>query len=98
MGYRFEHPDFHVAVDGGFVARRAWLIHAAISHRKGLGVEARQRLASEANLEVIRGIARETRVGWSRGAEKVRVMFDTDGVIDRFFELVRSTSAPASAA
>lgn len=98
MGYRFEQPGFCVSVEGAFVFPRLWLIHATIAYRKGLGIEARESLSREADLEVMRGVSHEVHRAWTQGATRVRVLIDGDGNLDRFFEVLKEEPTPASAA
>lgn len=98
MPYRFDGPEFSVIVEGRFVAPRLWLIHAVIDYRPHLSFDAGRRVAPEARIELLRGMIREARCGWDRGAASVRVLIEGDHQVAGFFEILNRYSVPAISA
>ena len=95
MAHRHFEIDYAVHVEGRFVAPGIWMVHADVAYRPHLGFETRRRVAPDARIELLRGVSREIRHGWDRGARSVRVHVEGDHQVAGMFEVRNGDAAPA---
>ena len=53
MGYRCSHSGYTVEVDGVFLSKTRFVVHAALDYRKGLSEAERVRLTPKAQMELL---------------------------------------------
>jgi hypothetical protein len=98
MAYHHQAPAFSVSVEGAFVAPGLWLVHGEVEYPSRLAPEARSRVGLAARCELLRGIFRESRLGWDRHAERVHVLIEGDAEVAGLFRVVRREDRPARVA
>lgn len=92
MGYTTERPHYTVTVRSGFISDWQWAVHAVVEFRS-LGLHGiRKEIETEARLELMIGISRESRVGRDRGARTVVVLVEGDREVAGFFQGLERTS------
>ena len=98
MAYQSDRFGFTVHVEGKFVGRGQWVVHAVLEYVRSGPREARVELESEARLELLIGIARETSRGRAMGAHSVHVMVEGDREIAGFFRVFDEKFRPSQRA
>jgi hypothetical protein len=78
MAHECRRPYFTVTVKSGFISQSQWAVHAVVQYRADAPVEQRQFIEAEARLELMIGIARESRRGGDRLAGNVVVLVEGD--------------------
>jgi hypothetical protein len=98
MSYRCSHAGYKVQVDGRFLARTRFVIHAVVDYEAGLSEAERQRLCPKAQLELLLAIYGESQRGRDHGARTVHVAVEGDRKLDGLFRLqtigVRAGATP----
>lgn len=87
MGYSVGRASYEITVEGGFVGPGQWVVHGVVHHKPGPSVASRADAESEARLDLMVGIARESRRGNDAGARNVHVVIDGDREIAGLFRL-----------
>ena len=78
MPYACDRPHFTVTVTSGFISDRQWAVHAVVEYRT-LGLDGiPKRIETEARLEMMIGISRDSQLGRDRGARSVVVVAEGD--------------------
>jgi hypothetical protein len=85
MSYRCQRPGYDVRVDGLFLTRSRFVIHAAVAYESRLSDAERERAEFAAQTELLVAIAGESQRARDRGARTVHVTVDGDPGMDRFF-------------
>jgi len=98
MGYQSDRFGFTVNVEGRFVGRGQWVVHAILRYEAPLLVQSRDEIEEEARLELLIGIARETSVGRAKGAHSVHVLVEGDREIAGFFRVFEERYRPSQSA
>jgi len=95
MAYTSDCPHFTVTVSSGFISDWQWAVHAVVDYRTLGPAGMRTAIEAEARLELMIGIARESRLGRDRGARSVVVFVEGDPQVVGFFrQLDRDDQAP----
>jgi hypothetical protein len=87
MAYKSDRFGFTVHVEGRFVGRGQWVVHAVLQYLAFGPIESRGDLEAEARLELLIGIARESSCGRALGAHSVHVLVEGDREIAGFFRV-----------
>jgi len=85
MAYECCRPHFTVTVKSGFISQAQWAVHAVIAYLPDAPAEQRQFIEAEARLELMIGIARESRCGGDKLAGNVLVLVEGDHVAAGLF-------------
>ena len=78
MAYTCRRPHFTVTVKSGFISQSQWAVHAVVDYIHDAPAERRQYIEAEARLELMIGIARESRRGGDKLAGNVLVLVEGD--------------------
>ena len=76
------------------MGRGQWVVHAVLEYVRSGPIEARVEIESEARLELLIGIARETSRGRAMGARSVHVLVEGDREIAGFFRVFEDKYRP----
>lgn len=95
MGYRCSRLRYTLAVEGIFLDRTRFVIHAVVAYSPGLTAVERHRAAAEAQVELLFAIVGESDRGRTQGARSIHVAVDGDDRLAGFFKL-RSDEIPPS--
>lgn len=93
MGYRCARSGYDVRVDGVFLDRSRYAIHAVVRFAPDVTESERERLAPEAQIELLLAIVGESQRGRDRGARMVYVAVEGDRELAGFFR-VQAASVP----
>jgi hypothetical protein len=85
MAYECRRPHFTVSVKSGFISQSQWAVHAAVEYLSGGPVGSWTDIETEARLELMIGIARESRHGGDVGADNVLVLVEGDTEVAGLF-------------
>ena len=85
MAYECRRPDFTVTVKSGFISQSQWAVHAVVAYRPDAFAGRRQYIEAEARLELMLGIARESRRGGDKLAGNVLVLVEGDAKVRGLF-------------
>ena len=96
MGYVWKGPTLRVAVGGRFVGQGQWIVHGIVERPSVPFAEPTEGDATEARLELMIGVARESRKGRARGARSVHVVIEGDREMEGLFRVDAATWAPAT--
>jgi hypothetical protein len=94
MAYHSDRFGFTVNVEGRFVGRGQWVVHAVLEYQPFAPTEAPGELEAEARLELLIGIARESSLGRALGAHSVHVLVEGDSEIAGFFRVFEEKYRP----
>jgi hypothetical protein len=97
MSYRCQRPGYDVRVDGLFLTRSRFVIHAVVAYESRLTDAERERAELAAQTELLVAIAGESQRARGRGAQTVHVTVDGDPGMDRFFRRRRRLIGRSSA-
>jgi hypothetical protein len=78
MSYSTVHDNYGVYVDGRFASPGQWVVHGVVTYRPGPQVSSKADQESEARLDLMVGIARESQRGRAAGARNVHVFIEGD--------------------
>jgi hypothetical protein len=78
MAYECHRPHFTVTVKSGFISQSQWAVHGVVEYLPDAPAERRQYIEAEARLELMIGIARESRRGGDKLAGNVLVLVEGD--------------------
>ncbi len=92
MPYERRSDAYAVRVQGKFVGGGRWFVHGRVDYLPPVGDEPSADLQAEARVELLLGIARESRLGREKGARDVHVIIEGDEETRGFFELVEEVS------
>ncbi|HEX4825430.1 MAG TPA: hypothetical protein VFV19_14090 [Candidatus Polarisedimenticolaceae bacterium] len=81
------HSGYAVRVEGRFLDRSRYAIHAVVTYPHSTSTEERARLAQEAQVDLLVAIAEQSHLGRKRGARFVYVAVEGDRELDDFFRM-----------
>jgi hypothetical protein len=87
MAYHSDRFGFTLHVEGRFVGRGQWVVHAVLEYLAFAPIESRHELEAEGRLELLIGIARESSRGRAVGAHSIHVLVEGDREIAGFFRV-----------
>ena len=85
MAYECRRSHFTVTVRSGFISRSQWAVHAVVDYLPDGPVGNWSDVESEARLELMLGIARESRRGGDDGTGNVVVLVEGDTEVAGLF-------------
>lgn len=95
MSYRCSHAGYKVQVDGVFLAKTRFVIHAVLDYAERLSEEERERLIPKAQMELLLAIYGESQRGRDRGARTVHVAVEGDRKLEGLFKVRTEGSSHA---
>jgi hypothetical protein len=93
MSYRCSRSGYKVEVDGRFLSKTRFVVHAALDYQSGLSEAERQRLTPRAQMELLLAIYGESQRGRHRGARTVHVAVEGDRGLGGLYK-VRTEGPP----
>lgn len=95
MAYSSRQPNYDVSVEGRFVGSGQWVVHGRVAFGPDGAPSLPYDAESEARLDLMVGIARESRRGYDAGARNVHVVIEGDRELAGLFRLTgRQFSVP----
>jgi hypothetical protein len=85
MSFVSRRPGYDVTVEGGFDGSGRWVVHGVVTYRRTSSVECWEDLESDGRLDLMIGIARESRRGHAAGARRLDVVVEGDREIAELF-------------
>jgi hypothetical protein len=85
MSFVSRRPGYDVTVDGGFVDRGRWVVHGVVTYRRTSSNESWEDVESDGRLDLMIGIARESRRGHAAGARRRDVVVEGDRELEELF-------------
>jgi len=85
MGYQSTHPGYTVRVDGIGLGRSRFAIQATVDYEPQLEGHERERVVSQAQMELVLAVVGEWERATRLGASNIRIAVLGDGQLDRFF-------------
>jgi hypothetical protein len=93
MSYRCSRSGYKVEVDGVFLSKTRFVVHAALDYQAGLSEAERERLTPKAQMELLLAIYGESQRGRHRGARTVHVAVEGDRGLGGLYK-VRTEGPP----
>ncbi len=94
MGFRCTRDGYWVGVDGIFLDRTRYAIHAVVRYLPEASEAERQRLTPEAQVDLLFAIVGESERGRARGARLIYVAVEGDRELAGFFRVERDSIPP----
>lgn len=85
MGFVSRRPGYDVTVEGRFDGRGRFVVHGIVTYRRTLSTESWDDLEADGRLDLMIGIARESRRGHAAGVRRVDVVVEGDRELAELF-------------